>query len=315
VPDPLVRRITCALCFSRAATDAGRRPVKPPPFEHHVVGSIDEATRALAEFGDEAKVLAGGQSLMPLLNLRLTHPTHLVDINRVAELEGISNGDGLRLAAVTRHRTAERSPVLQAANPLLVDAIRWIGHAAIRNRGTIGGSLAHSDPAAELPLLLVTLGGSVEVRSVGGARTIAAEDLFDGFLTTTLEPDELLTSAYFPALERGTGWSFQEFNRRSGDFGIVSAAVTLQLTDGLCRGARIGLAGVSGTPIRLPESESALDGERPTAALFEEVALAAVAPLEPPNDLHGTPAYRRHLAATLLKRALQEAFERAEHQA
>ena len=209
--------------------------MKPPPFEHHVVGSIDEATSALAEFGDEAKVLAGGQSLMPLLNLRLTHPTHLVDINRVAELDGISNGDGVRIAAVTRHRTAERSPVLQAANPLVVDAIRWIGHAAIRNRGTIGGSLAHSDPAAELPLLLVTLGGSVEVRSAGGARTIAADDLFDGFLTTTLEPDELLTSAHFPALEQGTGWSFQEFNRRSGDFGIVSAAVTLQLADGVCR--------------------------------------------------------------------------------
>ncbi len=289
--------------------------MKPPPFEHHVVGSIDEATHALAEFGDEAKVLAGGQSLMPLLNLRLAHPTHLVDINRVAELEGISNGDGVRIAAVTRHRAAERSPLLQKANPLVVEAIRWIGHAAIRNRGTIGGSLAHSDPAAELPLLLVTLGGSVEVRSARGARTIGAEDFFDGFLTTTLEPDELLTSAHFPALERGAGWSFQEFNRRSGDFGIVSAAVTLQVADGVCRNARIGLAGVSGTPIRLRETESALEGERPAAALFEEVAQSAVAPLDPPNDLHGTPAYRRHLAATLLKRALHEALERAGNQA
>jgi carbon-monoxide dehydrogenase medium subunit len=285
--------------------------MKPPLFEHHVVASIDEATSALAEWGDEAKVLAGGQSLMPLLNLRLAHPAYLVDINRVAELDGITNGNGVRIAAVTRHRTAERSPVLVAANPLVADAIRWIGHAAIRNRGTIGGSLAHSDPAAELPLLLVTLGGSVEVRSARGARSIDAEDLFGGFLTTTLEADELLTSAHFPALEAGTGWSFQEFNRRSGDFGIVSAAVTLQVADGVCRDARIGLAGVSGTPIRLRESEAALRGERLTAALFDDVAKAAVAPLDPPNDLHGTPAYRRHLAATLVKRALQEALERA----
>jgi carbon-monoxide dehydrogenase medium subunit len=285
--------------------------MKPPPFEHHVVHSIDEATSALAEFGDEAKVLAGGQSLMPLLNLRLARPSHLIDINRVAELDGISNGNGVQIAAVTRHRTAERSLVLAAANPLVADAIRWIGHVAIRNRGTIGGSLAHSDPAAELPLLLVTLGGSVEARSVRGSRTVAAEDFFDGFLTTTLEPDELLTSARFPSLEPGTGWSFQQFSRRSGDFGIVSAAVTLRLDDGTCSDARIGLAGVAGTPIRLPEAESALIGQPLSAALIEETAKAAVARLEPAGDLHGTPAYRRHLAATLLKRSLGQALERA----
>ena len=256
--------------------------MKPPPFEHHVVGSIEEATSALAEFGDEAKILAGGQSLMPLLNLRLARPSHLIDINRVAELDGIANGNGVQIAAVTRHRTAERSPVLRAANPLVADAIRWIGHAAIRNRGTIGGSLAHSDPSAELPLLLVTLGGSVEARSARGGRTIAAEDLFDGFLTTTLEADELLTSARFPALEPGTGWSFQEFSRRSGDFGIVSAAVTLRMADGICSDARIGLAGVAGTPIRLRVAESALIGERPSTVLVEEAARAATEPLEPP---------------------------------
>ena len=285
--------------------------MKPPPFEHHIVSSVDEATRALADFGDEAKVLAGGQSLMPLLNLRLARPTHLVDINRVAELDGIVNGDGVQIGAVTRHRTAERSPVLRAANPLVTDAIRWIGHAAIRNRGTIGGSLAHSDPSAELPLLLVTLGGSVDVRSTRGTRTIAAQKLFDGFLTTTLKPDELLTCARFPALDAGAGWSFQQFARRSGDFGIVSAAVTLQVADGVCSGARIGLAGVAGTPIRSPEAESALSGERLSTALIDEVAQVAVGPLEPASDLHGTSAYRRHLAATLLKRALGEALERA----
>jgi carbon-monoxide dehydrogenase medium subunit len=286
-------------------------PVKPPPFEHHIVGSIDEATSALAEFGDEAKILAGGQSLMPLLNLRLARPSHLIDINRVAELDGIANGNGVQMAAVTRHRTVERSPVVKAANPLVADAIRWIGHAAIRNRGTIGGSLAHSDPSAELPLLLVTLGGSVEVRSARGGRTIAAEDLFDGFLTTTLQPDELLTSARFPALDPGAGWSFQEFSRRSGDFGVVSAAVTLQIADGICSDARIGLAGVAGTPIRLREAESALIGERPSSGLIDEAARAATARLEPASDLHGTSAYRRHLAITLLKRGLHEALTRA----
>jgi CO/xanthine dehydrogenase FAD-binding subunit len=285
--------------------------MKPPPFELHTARSIDEATSALTEFGDEAKVLAGGQSLMPLLNLRLARPTHLIDINRVPELSGIANGSGVRIAAVTRHRTAERSPELKAANPLVADAIRWIGHAAIRNRGTIGGSLAHSDPAAELPLLLVTLGGSVEVQSSRGERTIAAEDLFDGFLTTSLEPDELLTAAHFPALEHGEGWSFQQFSRRSGDFGIVSAAITLQIADGLCRNARIGLAGVAGTPIRMGALESALVGQGLTSALVEEATQAAVGPLEPAGDLHGTSAYRRHLAATLLKRALHEALNRA----
>ncbi len=285
--------------------------MKPPPFEHHMVGSIDEAVSALTEFGDEAKVLAGGQSLMPLLNLRLARPSHLVDINRVPELEGITNGNGVRIAAATRHRTAERSPVLRAANPLVADAIRWIGHAAIRNRGTIGGSLAHSDPAAELPLLLVTLGGSVEVRSARGGRTIAAEDLFDGFLTTTLEPDELLTSAHFPALDPGTGWSFQQFSRRSGDFGIVSAAVTLRVAEGICSDVRIGLAGVAGTPIRSPEAESALIGQAPSSGAIDEAARAGVEPLDPASDLHGTSAYRRHLAGTLLKRALGEALERA----
>jgi carbon-monoxide dehydrogenase medium subunit len=289
--------------------------MKPPPFEHHVVDSIDEATSTLAEWGDDAKVLAGGQSLMPLLNLRLARPAYLIDINRVAELDGIANGNGVQIGAMTRHRTAERSPVLKAANPLVADAIRWIGHAAIRNRGTIGGSLAHSDPSAELPLLLVTLGGSVEVRSARGGRTIAAEDLFDGFLTTTLEPDELLTSARFPALESGEGWSFQEFSRRSGDFGIVSAAVTLHMADGVCRHARIGLAGVAGTPIRLRAAESALIGERPSSASIDEAAEAATEPLEPASDLHGTPAYRRHLAATLVKRALHQALERAGNQA
>jgi carbon-monoxide dehydrogenase medium subunit len=285
--------------------------VKPPPFEHHIVGSVDEATSALAEFGDEAKVLAGGQSLMPLLNLRLARPSHLIDINRVAELDGISNGDGVRIGAVTRHRTAERSAALRSANPLVADAIRWIGHVAIRNRGTIGGSLAHSDPSAELPLLLVTLGGSVEVRSARGGRTIAAEDLFDGFLTTTLEPDELLTSASYPALAAGTGWSFQQFSRRSGDFGIVSAAVTLRIADDVCRDVRIGLAGVAGTPIRLREAESALTGERLSTSSSDGVVKAAVAALEPASDLHGTSAYRRHLATTLVSRALAEAHSRS----
>ncbi|HUC66487.1 MAG TPA: xanthine dehydrogenase family protein subunit M [Stellaceae bacterium] len=285
--------------------------MKPAPFAYAAPKSVEEAAALLAAHGGDARLLAGGQSLVPMLNFRLLEPALLIDINRIAGLDGIAEiAGGLRLGALVRHRALETSPLVARRFPIIASAMAEVAHLAIRNRGTIGGSLAHSDPAAELPLLLVTLGGSVQARSVRGERTIAADDLFDGFLMTTLEHDELLTSAHFPALEPGTGWSFQEFSRRSGDFGIVSAAVTLRVSDGVCSDARIGLGGVAGTPVRLRETESALIGARLDAASMDEAARAAAAILDPPNDLHGTSAYRRHLATTLLKRGLSEALER-----
>ena len=201
--------------------------MKASAFEYVQVSSADEAVAQLAELGDEAKVLAGGQSLVPLLNLRLANPAYLVDINRVGELDFITNGSGVRVGAVTRHRDVERSELVARANPLLAAGVKLIGHAAIRNRGTIGGSVAHADPAAELPAILVALEGEIEARSSRGTRTIAAADFFEGFLTTTLQPDELLTEVRFPSLPAGSGWSIQEFSRRSGDFGVVTVAVTL----------------------------------------------------------------------------------------
>jgi carbon-monoxide dehydrogenase medium subunit len=286
--------------------------VKPPRFEYHRAGSVDEVVALLAEHADEAKVLAGGQSLVPLLSLRLARPAHLVDINRVADLASIQNGNGLTLGAMTRHRSIERSDVVRAANPLLAHAVGFIGHGAIRNRGTIGGSIAHADPAAELPAVLLALDGEVEARRASGTRTVPAAALFEGFLTTSLEPDELLTAVRVPALPKGTGWSFQEFARRSGDFAIVGVVATVRLDgNGTVGEARLAFSGVDQVPVRATAAEAMLAGATPSDDLWKSAAQAAAAPLEPGSDIHGSSAYRKHLAAVLAERALREAYDRA----
>jgi carbon-monoxide dehydrogenase medium subunit len=285
--------------------------VKASAFEYVRVSSVDEAVAQLTELGDEAKVLAGGQSLVPLLNLRLAYPAYLVDINQIGELDFIANGSGVRVGAVARHRDVERSELVARANPLLAAAVKLVGHAAIRNRGTIGGSVAHADPAAELPTVLVALDGEIEARSSRGTRTIAAAEFFEGFLTTTLQPDELLTEVKFPALPAGSGWSIQEFSRRSGDFGVVTVAVTLTAgTDGRIGEARVAFGGVAGTAVRAPSAEAALAGQTPSAELWKAAGQEAAAGLDPPGDLHSTPEHRRHLAAVLTERALAEAYDR-----
>jgi aerobic carbon-monoxide dehydrogenase medium subunit len=290
--------------------------MKPPPFEYHRAESVEEAVALLSELGDEAKVLAGGQSLVPLLSLRLARPSHLVDVNPVRALCEVSDADGLRLGATVRHRTIERSPVVRAANPLLADAACFIGHAAIRNRGTLGGSMAHADPAAELPTVLTVLGGAVEATSVRGTRTIEVDDFFLGFLMTALEPDELLTAVRFPALPAMTGCSFQEFSRRSGDFAVTAVAATLGLdASGNVARARIAFAGMAPASVRAREAEAALEGQAPSVQRFTEAGKQAVADLDPPDDLHGTADYRRHLGAVLATRALTEAYERAKEAA
>jgi carbon-monoxide dehydrogenase medium subunit len=286
--------------------------VKPPVFEYRRAGSVDEVLASLAEHGDEAKVLAGGQSLVPLLNLRLARPSYLIDINRVDGLGSIGNGAGLTLGALARHRALERSEVVRETNPLLAAAVRFIGHAAVRTRGTIGGSIAHADPGAELPTVLAALDGEVEVRSTRGTRTVPARDLFQGFLTTSLEPDELLTTVRIQVLPPGSGWSFLEFSRRSGDFAIVGVAATVRLaTDGRIEQARLAFSGVDSTPRRAGGAESMLPGATPSAELWSDAAHEAASELEPANDVHGSAAYRRHLAAMLAERALMEAHHRA----
>ncbi len=285
--------------------------MKASAFEYVRVSSVDEAVAQLAELGDEAKVLAGGQSLVPLLNLRLANPAYLVDINPIGELNFISNGSGVRVGAVARHRDVERSELVARANPLLAAAVKRVGHAAIRNRGTIGGSVAHADPAAELPTILVALDGEIEARSSRGARTIAAADFFDSFLTTTLQPDELLTEVRFPGLPAGSGWSIQEFSRRSGDFGVVTVAVTLAAgTNGNIGEARVAFGGVAGTAVRALSAEAALAGQTQAGDLWKAAGQDAAAGLDPTGDLHSTPEHRRHLAAVLTERALVEAYGR-----
>jgi carbon-monoxide dehydrogenase medium subunit len=286
--------------------------VKPPRFEYHRAGSVDEVVALLSEHADEAKVLAGGQSLVPLLSLRLARPAHLIDLNRVADLATIENGNGLTVAAMVRHRAIERSDVVATANPLLAHAVRFIGHGAIRNRGTIGGSIAHADPAAELPAVLLALDGEVQARSARGIRTVAAAGLFKGFLTTSLEPDELLTAVRVPALPPGTGWSFQEFSRRSGDFAIVGVAATVRLDgNGKVGEARLAFSGVDQVPVRAAAAEALLAGASPSDDVWKSAAHAAAGPLEPGSDIHGSAAYRKHLAAVLAERALREAHDRA----
>jgi carbon-monoxide dehydrogenase medium subunit len=287
--------------------------VKPPPFEYEQVESLDEAFELLTENADDAKVLAGGQSLIPLLSLRLTHPEMLIDINRIESLASWDDSAGLRIGALVRHRVAERAPEMVAANPLLAAAVKYIGHAAIRNRGTIGGSVAHADPAAELPAVMMALDGEMECLSRRGTRRLAAADFFLGYLTTALEPDELLVAVQLPAWVAGSGWSFREFSRRSGDFAIAGAAVVLQLDGaGAIADARIALSGVADTAVRATGAETLLIGQSPSEEAWAAAAAAAVADLEPPADLHGSASYRRHVAASMVRAALQEAAHRAE---
>ena len=272
--------------------------MKPAAFEYVAPISLDEAVAALAEHGEDAKVLAGGQSLIPLLSLRLSRPTALVDLNDVDELQHLTVNGSVRVGAMTRHRHVEHSAEIAASAPLLAAAVPYIGHAAIRTRGTIGGSLAHADPAAELPAVAVALDAVFAVRSLRGTRTITARDFFDGYFTTTLAPDEVLTEITFPAAPPGTKVSVQEMARRHGDFAMV-AVVAQQDPDG---DTRLALVNVADKPYRATEAEAAARA----GADPEEIADLATRDLEPATDLHATSAYRKHVARVLVRRALTE---------
>src|SRR6516225_5976285 len=228
--------------------------MKLPHFDYEAPETVPEAVELLAEYQDEASVLAGGQSLIPLLALRLAHPAMLIDINGIDELSGVSATDGwVAIGAMTREYVAEESGTVADTVPLLAAALPLIGHEAIRSRGTIGGSLAHADPAAELPAVSLALDAEFVVRGQSGMRVIPAADWFEGFLTTSRRPDELLVEVRFPAAGRGTGISFQEVARRHGDFAIVGLAVSLTLSDGVIRDARLAFSGVSDVPVRAAE--------------------------------------------------------------
>jgi carbon-monoxide dehydrogenase medium subunit len=257
-------------------------------------------------------VLAGGQSLIPLLALRLARPAVLIDINGIDELSGVSATDGwVAIGAMTREYVAEESGTVADAVPLLAAALPLIGHEAIRSRGTIGGSLAHADPAAELPAVARALDAEFVVRGPSGERVVPAAEWFEGYLTTSRGPDELLTQVRFPAAGRGTGISFQEVARRHGDFAIVGLAASLTLAGGAISDARLAFAGMSDVPVRAAEAEDLLVGERPSAELFDEAARRATGGIDPPADLHGSADYRKKVAAALVRRGLRAAADNA----
>ena len=286
--------------------------MKLSPVDYEAPGTVAEALDLLAEHGDEASVLAGGQSLIPLLALRLAQPAVLIDINGVAGLSGVSVTDGwVTIGATTREYVAEESATIAESVPLLAAALPLIGHEAIRSRGTVGGSLAHADPAAELPAVARALNAEFVVRGPSGERVVPAAEWFEGYLTTSRGPDELLTEVRFLAARPGTGTSFQEVARRHGDFAMVGLATSVTLNVGTITDARLAFAGVSDVPARATAAEELLEGERPTAELFDEAARVAAADIDPPADLHGSAEYRKKVAAALVRRGLREAVGNA----
>jgi aerobic carbon-monoxide dehydrogenase medium subunit len=286
--------------------------MKLPDFEYEAPTTLAEAVGLLAEHQDEASVLAGGQSLIPLMALRLARPPVLVDINGLSELSGVSLADGwVSVGAMTREYMAEESETVAESVPLLAAALPLIGHEAIRSRGTIGGSLAHADPAAELPAVARALGAEFVVRSQSGERVIPAAEWFEGYLATARRPDEILVEVRFPAAGPGTGASFQEVARRHGDFAMVGLAASLTLADGAVTDARLAFSGVADVPVRAAEAEAFLVGQEPSAQLFEEAARRATAGIDPPADLHGSAEYRKKVAAALVRRGLRAAVDSA----
>jgi aerobic carbon-monoxide dehydrogenase medium subunit len=286
--------------------------VKMPAFRYHRPSTVEEAIGLLAEYGSDAKVLAGGQSLVPLLALRLSHPEHLVDIGRIAGLDGAEDGpDGFTIGAAARHADVELSPVTTKAAPLVAAAMPHIGHRAIRNRGTVCGSLAHADPAAELPAVALATGAELIARSSTGERRIPAADFFLGYLTSALDETEVLTAVRFPPWPGRTGWSVQEISRRHGDYALVGVGVQLELAeDGTIARAGIGMCGAGAVPIKATEAETLLQGEAPTEALFVEASVKAAEQADPEGDIHATADYRRDMVRVLTARGLRLALAR-----
>lgn len=287
--------------------------MKPAPFEYHRAHNTEEALQLLAEYGDEAKLLAGGQSLIPLLNFRLARPAHLIDIGRITELSYVRrDGDLLRIGALTRQSVLQESQLFIDNCPLGAEAIPYIGHQAIRNRSTVGGSLAHADPAAEWPLVLSILRGNVVVASAHGQRSVPAGEFFVTYFTTSLMPDEMIYEIQLPVLPAHYGWSFQEIARRHGDFALVAVAALVGLdSEERITFVRLAWGGVGPVPEVADEIEDQLLGQPPHPELLRRVAKDAAARLNPDGDLHASAEYRRSVAGVLGYRALLKAAERA----
>jgi carbon-monoxide dehydrogenase medium subunit len=282
--------------------------VKPAPFAYHRAHSVAETVALLAELGDEAKILAGGLSLVPMMNFRLARPTALVDVTRIDGLSYLRAGeDGLRIGALTTHRAVETctDPAVLRGFGVLPRAARWIGHYPIRARGTFGGSIAHADPASEWCLLAVLLEARIIVTGPAGDRELTADDFFQGYYTTAAQPDEMVTGLRFP--EPAPRAVLTEFAVRQGDFAIVAAAVAVDIADGICRAGRVVLGGVGPRPVQVDAGP--LTGQSATKATWQAMGEHAAGQIDPPDDVHGSSEYRRKLTATLVERALAEAAQ------
>ncbi len=282
--------------------------MKPAPFEYHAPATTEDAVALLQRYGGEAKLLAGGQSLLPLLNFRLSRPAALVDLNRIGALAYIREEDGqIMLGAMTRQRAIERSPLVRSRVPLLAEATAFVGHLPIRTRGTIGGSLAHADPAAEYPAVVSALDGELVVTGSAGTRTVPPEAFFVTYLTTSLAADEILAEVRLPIPPAGSGWAFEEFSQRHGDFAIVGIAGLLVSEDGRCGRARLAATGVGPTPVRLRAAEAIVEGGPLDERTFQAAGARAAELVTPESDLHASADYRRHLTRLLTVRVLQTA--------
>lgn len=286
--------------------------MKPPLFDYVAVPTVERALAALAEAGGEGKILAGGQSLMPMLNFRLLRPTILIDINPIKELTTIEDkGRSILLGALARHHQVETSALIARHFPIIPHAMRYVAHLAIRNRGTIAGSLAHADPAAEWPMLAVLLEATIHIASPTGPRAVKAHDFFIDALSADLGAEDLIVGVELPKLAKRTGWGFEEVSRRHGDFAIAAAAATMTVEDGTVAQVRLALTGVGPKPLRITDAEAALAGGPLSEDRVARVVEAVDAAIAPETDLHASADYRRHLAGVLARRALQAAFARA----
>lgn len=286
--------------------------MKPAAFDYFRPGSLEEALQQLAACGESAKLIAGGQSLGPMLNMRLATPSSLIDLNDLTELAYIRDvGDTLEIGALTRHDQIAESKLVQARCPLLAQAAKTIGHYAIRQRGTIGGSLAHADPAAQLPLIATTLEASIEIVNSDGQRSLPASAFFQSVMATALDPDEIIRCVHFPKAAENEGASFQLFNRRHGDYAIVAVAATVTLDGERVARARVGLSGVSAVPQACDDIVRPFTGRMADAAWAAEVALAVRDAVSPEDDQRISAVYRKELTQTLVERALVCALSRA----
>jgi CO/xanthine dehydrogenase FAD-binding subunit len=289
--------------------------MKPADFKYHRPRNINEALTLLQEFGEEGKILAGGQSLMPLMNFRLAQPAHLIDINFIEGMDYIRSEKGiLKIGCLARQSRLLENSLVREHCPLLTEALTYVGYEQIRNRGTLCGSLAHADPAAELPAVLLALDGFVMVGNLTMKRDVAARDFFKSYLTPCLSSDEMVLEASIPKTPPGTGWSFMEFARRSGDFAVVGVAVLLVRDQDKIADARIALTGVGDKPWREPRVEQMLVEQKASTDLFGKIGVEIAARINPGSDIHASESYRRSLATVLTRRALNDAWQKTRNE-